>query len=70
MIGEAKSGDRIKTNAAKEQEWLRRLADVAEAITADEVVFATATSWREQTRTYIDAAFQNHRAEVRFMGGT
>ena len=70
MIGEAKSGDRIKKTAAKEQEWLRRLADVAEAVTADEVVFATATSWREQTRTRIHAAFQNHRSEVRLMEGT
>lgn len=70
VIGEAKSGVRIKKNAAKEQEWLRRLADVAKAITADVVVFATATSWREQTRTHIHAAFQNHRAEVRLMEGT
>ena len=70
VIGEAKSGDRIKTNAAKEQEWLQRLANVAEAITADEVAFATATSWRQQTRTYITVAFQNHRAEVRLMEAT
>lgn len=70
VIGEAKSGDRIKRNAAKEQEWLQRLANVAEAITADEVAFATATSWRQQTRTYIKAAFQHHRAEVRLMEGT
>ena len=67
VIGEAKSGERIKEGAAKEREWLARLANMAEAITADEVVFATAATWRDQTRTRIEAAFQNHRAKARSM---
>ena len=66
---QAKSGDRIKKTAAKENEWLRRLADVAKAITADAVVFATAASWREPTRSRIEAVFRNHRSEATFMEG-
>jgi len=67
VIGEAKSGDRIKKTAREEQTWLDRLANLTEAITADEVVFATTTTWREATRTRIENTFQNHPTTPRLL---
>ena len=74
VIGEAKKGDRLKSTATKERRWLNTLAGIADAITADEVAFATATEWRPDTLTRIGEVFESRRIEQRIIqlgnGGT
>lgn len=63
FIGEAKKGKRLKSTATEERRWLKGIADIADAITADEVVFATAEEWRPQTLEYVREVFANRRIE-------
>ena len=59
IIGEAKVGSTVKDSGPKERAWLKKLAAVATALAVDEVVFATATEWKERTRGAITAAFND-----------
>lgn len=70
MLGEAKKGDVLDGTKKAENEWLRRLKRVCEAVHADRVVFATACEdWAPTTRDRITGAFpQGTGAEVHFMG--
>ena len=61
IIGEAKKGDRLANTAREEVRQIRNLAEIAESITADEVVFATADAWRPATRCRIAEEFSNYR---------
>lgn len=68
LIGEAKLGDRIESSAAGEKERLASIRDLALQLTADEVVFATATQWRSETRRFADAIVGKALA-VRYLEG-
>lgn len=57
IIGEAKVGDRLGKSAAEEKKLLRRMKAVAEAITADQVVLASSTSFREATKSQVASFF-------------
>jgi len=60
VIGEAKTGNALQPKARAEIAWLERFARIAGAITADEVVFATASSaWRPETTARIQQAFKS-----------
>lgn len=70
VLGEAKVGDRLQDTAQKELDWLRRFASIADHLTADEVVFATADqSWREVTVERIHTVFESTRSRVRLLEG-
>src|ERR1700694_3800086 len=50
IVGEAKTTDGLEATTKKEREKLGRLATVAEAVTADEVVLATTmATWQSTT---------------------
>jgi len=61
LIGEAKKGNRLESTATRERRWLNDLADIADAITADEVILATATEWRPNTQKYVSEVFASRR---------
>ena len=67
IIGEAKKGNCLESTATRETRWLNDLADIAEAITADEVIFATATTWQPSTLTHVDEVFSSRRIEPRIV---
>lgn len=69
MFGEAKKGDTLDDTAKAENEWLRRLRRLSEAVHADVVVFATACEdWSPRTKERITSAFPHGTgAAVRFM---
>lgn len=71
VLGEAKTGDRLKATAASERDWLNRFARVARDICADEVVFGTAAdAWQSATAGRIESAFRNgHTTSVRLLTG-
>jgi len=74
VIGEAKKGNRLESTATRERRWLNDLADIADAITADEVALATSTEWRPNTLTYVSEVFESRRIKPRVIqlgvGGT
>ena len=74
VIGEAKKGNRLESTAKQERIWLNDLADIADAITADEVILATSTQWRPNTLTYVSDVFASRRITPRIIqlgvGGT
>ena len=65
VIGEAKRGKRLAKTAKVERKWLLQLANLAEEITADEVVFATASSWRDATRELIESTCADRPFTIR-----
>lgn len=67
IIGEAKEGGSLKSKAGNEVPWLNALADIAEAITADGVLFATATTWKPKTLERINEVFSSRRIETRIV---
>ena len=67
IIGEAKKGSILQEKAADELPWLRALAEIADAITADEVILATATTWKQNTLTRINEVFSTHRIRPRIV---
>ncbi len=69
-IGEAKTVNRLENTPNKEKTKIQKILKVAEAVTADRVVFATtAESWAEATRSEISKAFSDHRAKVQWLTG-
>lgn len=66
IVGEAKANDALGKTKREEVQWLRQFRAFAEALTAEEVVFATgANSWREITAQRIDSAFHDSGVMVR-----
>ena len=67
VLGEAKKGNCLESTAKQERRWLNDLADIADAITADEVVFATAIEWRPETLRYISEACTSRQVKSRII---
>lgn len=68
IVGEAKLNDFLCKSKREEVDWLHRFRTCAEALTADEVVFATAAkSWREVTAERIASAFDGSQVAVRLL---
>jgi hypothetical protein len=69
-IGEAKTIDRLADTAEREQIVAQRLARIADAVTADELVAATTQSaWRPETRAVLEAAIKGTRTRLRILEG-
>jgi hypothetical protein len=70
LLGEAKTVDQLHPNRAKERVAARRLAEVANAATADEVVLATtAPSWNPITIDTMHKALEHHALPLRMLEG-
>lgn len=66
ILGEAKTSDHLHSTASAERAWLSRFSSVANAICADEAVFATASAgWRQPTIERIHEAFPETPGGVR-----
>jgi hypothetical protein len=66
IIGEAKTADRLSQSAKEERKVAHRLAEVAVAVSADEVVLATtAPAWNPQTIAAMEQALPSYAARLR-----
>lgn len=68
VIGEAKSTDNLGSSEAEEKRAIDRLMNVAVAVTAHEVCFATTErTWSPRTRTLVETATQGTPMRPRFL---
>jgi len=67
VIGEANTTGQLESRSCDEQGRLKKLRQLADELTADEVVFATThQSWRPGTRANIEEAFSDSRTSPVF----
>jgi len=67
-IGEAKTTDRLAEAEQEETPTIRRLARVANAVTAHELVLATTRpSWAQRTTRLVDEALAGSDFQARFL---
>jgi hypothetical protein len=70
IVGEAKTDDRLDPQRTKERKAASRLAEVAAAVAADEVILATtASAWNPTTITTMNAALTPHSLPLRVLTG-
>jgi hypothetical protein len=70
LVGEAKTVDQLDADRAKEHKAAARLARVAAAVTADEVILATtAPAWNPTTIDTMNNAFKEHASPLRMLTG-
>jgi hypothetical protein len=70
VVGEAKTDDRLDPQRTKERRAASRLAEVAAAVAADEVILATtASAWNPTTITTMNAALTPHSLQLRVLTG-
>ena len=68
VIGEAKLAGRLEKTAKNEKDIVVRYRSVAEQLSADRVVFATAAhKWRDATKRVIEAGFEGSEVKVEFI---
>jgi hypothetical protein len=68
LIGEAKTIDQLDPDRARERAAARRLAEVAAAVTADEVIMATtAPDWNPTTVDTMNNALRHHGLLLRML---
>ena len=68
VLGEVKTSDLVAKTNQGEMLWLQKFRSAAEALTADEVVFATAApNWRKRTVEHIHTVFDDMNIVVRLL---
>lgn len=68
VVGEATTSGFLGTSAKKEGRRLERIRRIVNAVTADELVFATTCDvWNPSTRNRIESMFKNHSLQLRLI---
>lgn len=67
IVGEAKRSQRLADTLTNERSVLTRVLRAAEHATADRIVLATTTTWRDETKQVIDQALGTSRFEIQLL---